>query len=384
MNKKKQLSQYYTPAPVASFLAQRALSHLHRPPSNVLELAAGDGQLLAGLVEFVPDCKATAVDLDSENVSYLKEKYPSFNVIQANALDDIEVIQNKGFDLGLANPPFISFVQVTPHIKKLLSEILNISISEKEKIRSEIVFICQYLKLIKEDGVLSIIIPSSIISGSRTKSFRSSLIKSFKIVEVIYIDGFDFFGTEAETFIMTIKKSKPEKEIPIITKNINSKNEIKKVISTLDAEERIDPKFYLKENSNMDSKLYQFASITRGSITHKSLKELNCNYIHSTNLMNYKKTKNKIPAGNFHIAKSGDILMCRVGKRVIGKAIEYQGGDIIYSDCIYRIRFNCEDKKSSFISFINSELGKNEISRISKGVCSKYITISDLKNLNFG
>lgn len=383
MNKKKQFYQYYTPSSVASFLAQRALSHLNFPPSNVLELAAGDGKLLAGLVEIMPDCNATAIDLDSENVSYLKEKYSGFNVIQANALNDIKALQNTDFDLGLANPPFISFVQVTPYIKSLLTDILNINIDKKQKIRSEIVFICQYLKLIKENGVLSIIIPSSIISGSRTKFFRSALIKTYEIIEVIYINEFDFFGTEAETFIMTIRKSKPKKEIKIITKNINSKKEIEKKISTIDAEERMDPKFYSKKTSKNNFILSNFASIKRGSITHQKLKELDYEYIHSTNLMKEKKAKNEIPSGNFHTAKRGDILMCRVGKRIIGRAIEYRGEEILYSDCIYRIRFNCEEKKKKFINFMNSEAGKKEISRISKGVCSKYITISDLKNLNF-
>jgi predicted RNA methylase len=387
MNKKKQFAQYFTPSSLASILVTRAMSFLASPPKNVLELAAGDGQLLISLLEIAPASTACAVDIDIDNIHSLKSKHPSFECIHFDALSEYLPIPKASFELALANPPFISDVTIDSYKQEIISKHLNINTKIGDKIRSEIIFICKYLEHLQDEKILSIILPSSLISGDRHQFFRSALLSNYKILEIYQVIDCDFVDTEADTYIITICNSKNiSDKIPL--KTINNKGE---VINELEIEklkiiDRMDPKYHLSTNNKGSTKLGDVASIKRGSSTHKELKSNEYNYIHTTNFNNNNifsnKSQNSIET-NKDTIKNGDVIICRVGKRIVGKTIEYKGPEVLFSDCIYRVRFSNNKHKVNFLKFVKSEAGKNEFMRLSKGVCSKYLTIGDMKNIKF-
>ncbi|ENC6723849.1 N-6 DNA methylase [Vibrio harveyi] len=384
MNKKKYFAQYYTPEALADILALRAYTASNESVENVLELAAGDGQLLKSFLSVSPSSLGTAIDIDPDNVEGLINLSASITSIHADAMTENLFAQTNSFDLGLANPPFLSDISIDEYKKKLLKEHLNLDFSVGEKVRSEYIFLCQYLRYLRDDGVLSIILPATIVSGSRCEKFRTALLTHYEIIEIYQVVDSSFGGTEAETFVLTIRKSKPSRNLTSLKKlqpngRIVSEIEVSSEALAL----RMDPNYFLLPTAERNTRLDDAATITRGNITHKELKENYSNYVHTTNFDDIPAINSVSVSQARHVLKKGDVIMCRVGTRVLGKTKEFQGNDVIFSDCIYRIRFNNDQDKKAFLSYIKTQQGQTALSRLSKGVCSKYITISELKSFRF-
>ncbi|EOD5329048.1 N-6 DNA methylase [Vibrio parahaemolyticus] len=384
MNKKKHFAQYYTPKVVADILAFRAYTASSLTVESVLELAAGDGQLLASLLSISPSSKATAIDIDPENIDMLKSKRPFLEAIHSDAMTDNIFGDDRCFEMGLANPPFLAGVTIDEYKRKLLIEYLKMECSIGDKVRSEYVFVCQYLRFLKEDGILSIILPATIISGSRCESFRKAILHCYKIVEIYQVVDCGFNDTEAETFVLTLKKTPPN-ESDISLKKISPKGEVLSDIKIKRSSlvHRMDPNYFSKSDIQKKKKLGDIATITRGNITHKELRENFPAYIHTTNFTDFSITLPTRKTHNKHTLVKGDVIMCRVGKRIVGKTREFLGEEVVFSDCIYRLRFNKVSDKKRFLNFAATKRGENELRRLSKGVCSRYITISELRELCF-
>ncbi|MBE3875600.1 class I SAM-dependent methyltransferase [Vibrio parahaemolyticus] len=140
MNKKKHFAQYYTPKAVADILALRAYSASQLSVENVLELAAGDGQLLKSLLSASPSSKGTAIDIDPDNIRELSNLSASIEPIHANAMSEKIFAKTRLFELGLANPPFLSDVFIDEYKRGLLLEYLKLDFSIGDKVRSEYIF----------------------------------------------------------------------------------------------------------------------------------------------------------------------------------------------------------------------------------------------------
>lgn len=380
MKKKNILAQYYTPEDVADRVVTKALE-MGLKPKTVLELAAGEGHLLIALTQNVDNCNVYAVDIDSTNTKLIKNSHPNWNVYNKDATSSLSFLDGIEFDLALGNPPFLKTIIVDKYIRELLFKTLGITLKIGSKTRAEIVFICQYINKLNINGILAIILPDSIASGYRMEKFREAIINKYNIIDVVEISKPSFKSTEAKTHVLYLKKSKLVNNNKIkITSNFSS--ELFFYIDKFDAIKRLDYSYYNNKETRSDIRLGDIAKISRGKNTHKSLKSTYSNYIHSTTF-NSNFTNDETYENENEILISGDVIMCRVGTRVVGKTREYNGYPVPYSDCIYRIRFYDNDKKSLFLKYLKSEQGQRHINSISRGVCSRYITKFDLENLIF-
>lgn len=382
MNKKNTLGQFYTPYNIAEHLASKSLEYI-TTPRNVLELAAGEGQLLNALEKLYSSFDVYAIDLDPKNISFMSKNHPNWNVFNADSTKEIDCLGQTAFDLALGNPPFMMHVCVSQYIHSLLKEVLGIHLKVGEKTRAEYIFICQYLKLLKEGGLLTIIVPDSILSGARSSSFRKALLNNFEILCVEEIESSSFSLTEAKTHILYIRRGKG-KDIKSLKINSIEQRDEEIVISLAQAINRMDFSFYSKNRlqPKHNRVLCRHASITRGKHTHKELKSKYKNFIHSTSFdidFNYSKSQ----FSKNDLLSDGDLIMCRVGTRVVGKLREYKGQPVPFSDCIYRIRFYDYTSKLDFLNLYQSNHGKQVLEASTRGVCSRYITKKDLSAFLF-
>ena len=123
--------------------------------------------------------------------------------------------------------------------------------------------------------------------------------------------------------------------------------------------------------------------IKRGKFSYKELRESDVPFFHS---VHFKENGVKIcfetavskRLQNF-TANKGDILMCRVGKRVVGKVVLIKSGSVVYSDCIYKITVPKSFRQILLESFLSDE-GKTWLKAFAHGVCSQVISKSDLEN----
>ncbi len=385
MNKRTILGQYYTPDAIAQLVVSKALS-LEISPNRVIELAAGRGHLLSALMQHSGSFSVFAVDIDESNIQYLDSTFTGVTTFHADATKPLDFLDAITFDLGLGNPPFLANNIVDSYTHKLLLDSFGLNYSIGSKTRSEYIFIAQYLNLIKPKGMLAIIVPETIISGVKAIDFRRSLTEKYNVIEVLELSANLFSNTEAKTYVLFIKNEMPQGNT-IKLSNCNKNSVIESIDVGVDRTVlRMDYNYHFLnsyDRSNCNKvKLSDFATITRGKYTHKELKSSRRKYTHSTNFnINHKRVHCK--KNDLDDIQYGDLIMCRVGTRVVGNVREYTGGNVVYSDCIYRIRFSRIDIKDKFMNYVKSEVGYNSIKAITRGVCSRYITKQDLENFEF-
>jgi adenine-specific DNA-methyltransferase len=384
MNKKTALGQFYTPNFIAKTIVSLALE-LIPAPDNAIELAAGEGHLLLALLEHSPLCKVVAIDIDAYNVALLKAKKPEIFVLEADATSPLEAIEGKKFELALGNPPFLANIVVNSYIQNIILKNLNIQVSIGQNIRAEYVFLCQYLNLLADDGLLAIILPETVVSGVRAKDFRKGLLNTWWVEEIFEIDGSPFSLTEAKTHVLFVRNRK-DKNNNIKVSRIISTGE---VVSTKQVEysmlyERMDFSFLSTLGMSQGGKrLGDYAKVFRGKKTHKNLREQGLPFKHTNNLMKEERFFLFNTDHHDDLAMVGDILMCRVGARVAGKAVLFNGQPIEISDCLYSIRFVELSVRDEFLTYLNSDAGVSQIKSLLRGVCSRYITKEDILNFRF-
>ena len=125
------------------------------------------------------------------------------------------------------------------------------------------------------------------------------------------------------------------------------------------------------------------AVIKRGKFSYKELRQSKLSFFHS---VHFKENDVNIcfdkPVANKHnnySANEGDILMCRVGKRVVGKVAMVKFGRVVISDCIYKITVP-KRYRQVLMKSLQSEEGKAWLHAFAHGVCSQVISKSDLEN----
>lgn len=119
-----------------------------------------------------------------------------------------QVMQEKGFDVVIGNPPYIRIQGFSEEDKKYLKDYY---ISAKRKFDTYILFIERALKLLKEGGYFGFIIPNKFTQTKYGEAIKDYILKNYRILT--YIDFGDLKVFEDVTTypcILIIQKSKAE------------------------------------------------------------------------------------------------------------------------------------------------------------------------------
>ncbi|MDI6459381.1 N-6 DNA methylase [Cronobacter malonaticus] len=359
------------------FYTQKGISQLlislfeHEDPVTCLELSAGEGALLDSASLKFPLMEITAFDIDPKNVELLRSKYPNAHIhcMDSTSHEIHDTLKDVQFDIALCNPPF-NTINNTIQFQTIVEDIFKKTISTK-KIRSEIVFLAINLLYLKEGGELAIILPDLFYSSPSYNWLRNALVNGFTIKSIIECEHRSFLKTEAKTYIFHIKKVK-EKLHKIAFFKYENGNGIQKCDILPSSLERIELKPSTVKN--------EYYSAFRGRLSGKDCKNSGYPYFHtnSFNQLTYAKVCNIF--GENIIAKRGDVLIARVGSRVIGKHEIFQGDGAIISDCIFCIRFNDDVFKDFFLDYWMKN--KNVwLKENIKGTCAKHISLVSIRTL---
>jgi hypothetical protein len=378
---KKAFSQYYTVRNISDFLLS-SLPKLDKKKPKVIDLSMGEGSLLISANKYYPTAELYGCDIDKSNVDLVNNL--SGIKINAFCIDSTlpqlqSLLSSNKYDLVVGNPPFKQILN-SESIKNLF-ESQGIGITNKT-IPAEIVFLLIGLKYLKEGGIISYILPDGVLTNNKHKKFREWLCINYTVLNIIQLCKDDFEHTEAQTHIINIQK-KPGKNRKISLSRIGDK--AKKIqISSTNFINRADYSFYSKVELITETKLKDLdIVIGRGKHTHKTLKNSGLPYAHSTNLKKSMKglTVRLSKGYNYSYAKKGDILIARVGTRVIGKIGTVAQGLLPYSDCLINISPLSQSTRKRILKTLESDAGKSWLASISKGVGARHITLSDIKNL---
>ncbi|MCK5459642.1 N-6 DNA methylase, partial [Candidatus Parcubacteria bacterium] len=228
--KKSQSGSYYTP----SNIVDEIISEYIKKDLKVLDPCCGTGQFLLAFADIIKDpSKIYGVDIDEIAVRIarinllIKYKNRDFapNIVCKNTLFEIgnydlfslndENIRN--FDVVATNPPW------GMHFSKQDTEILKKIYPQISSFESFSYFLKKGIDLLKDDGILSFILPESILNVKTHKDIREIILNNTHIKKIIYLNRV-FKNVFTPVIRLDLEKSvKNDNEIKICKKNKNYK-----------------------------------------------------------------------------------------------------------------------------------------------------------------
>ncbi|MCP4157149.1 MAG: N-6 DNA methylase [bacterium] len=379
------LCRFYTSSIVSNLLVSKFRQH---SPGRVLDMGVGGGSLLKAAYERWRNADFYAIDLDGNRIlenssSFSFAKFRHIDGLSPSLADKMN-IKIGSIDVAVCNPPYYR-IERTDDMKCVFEESGLSDSKYLKRITSDVVFLAQNLQMLKDGGELGIILPDGIFTGREFEPTRKDLLENHTILGVIQLPDNIFLKTEARTHILLLEKGvQRNADIPLYRSNTYGDLEEVIYITPEEALQRMDYSFYKWKTGQYRQGAFTSleeigAEIKRGRNTRKDLESLGINYFHTTALPDSVK---KIHVKNSDYGKDiktkpGDILLARVGKRCIGRAVMVKSGSIVVTDCIYRIRVSEEFNERVWKSFVSKE-GQDWLKAHAHGVCSRCISKKDL------
>ena len=160
--------------------------------AQILEPSCGCGNFIDAILNDNPNASVDGVDIDKKVFVGLKKKYKYPNVRLFNC-DFLKYNPDRQYDLIIGNPPF------------------NLP-AESPYSNTTDAFVLRSLELLKENGKLIMVLPSTFLRNKQYQEARNIIISNYKIVGLIDSNGFDFLGADVETLVICIQKVKVQKQ----------------------------------------------------------------------------------------------------------------------------------------------------------------------------
>lgn len=183
---------------------------------KIFEPCGGDGVFVAAILSKNEFADIDICELNTESVEVLNQKFfnfPNVNIRQCDTLLDTELKFNSCFggiyDKIIANPPYGAWQDYEKRavLRKMYPELYA-----KE---SYGLFLYRCMELLKEDGILSFIIPDTFLHLHMHKALRRHILSKTQIVELALFPSSFFPGVNfgyANLSIITLRKKNNYKE----------------------------------------------------------------------------------------------------------------------------------------------------------------------------
>jgi type I restriction enzyme M protein len=381
------LGRFYTKSNISDLLVNSLSS---KEPKKILDLGIGNASLTISAYNRWSKAEYFATEIEQSKVDELTHKLSFLKIFQYDNLRpclEPELKNRLGtIDLAICNPPYVKIADVTIY-KDLFHQAECEKFVDIPQINSEIIFFAQNIALLKVGGELGIIVSDSLLTGKNYKIFRQILLSKFDLKSIIQLPDKVFSKTEARTHIVILSKRNSTKNT-VNLYGVDADGELTEKISCFKKNliERMDHQFHkidLSIYTNQQTLSELNSKISRGKYTHKRLKELGEPYIHSNNILN-SEFQESVTSNEPHsinaFALKGDIVICRVGKRCLGRVAQVTVNKVLISDCICKITVDKKYQNKVFKA-LKSEYGIKWINKYAHGVCAQVISKSDLMTL---
>ena len=385
-------SQYFTETLLAESLIKLIPTE---SVGRILDLGIGNGSLSLAAKRRWSNSVVDAVDIDQDIcLRYETSEYQDINVKYGDvlSLEGTKHLIEGDYDLGLCNPPFFKIKKNNDYDEFFIQANLT-GLSTLKNLSADVVFIAQNIKFIRPGGILMAIIPDGLLTRHDYLPFRETLVNNVQITQVIQFPDKAFLRTEARTHVLFITKTMPNMDMVPISLMKEDGTIVDTIrVSRNNLLNRMDYS-YLKWQTSMIGRTVKEKSIffvpdfkiSRGSLSYKDLRKANTKYLHSNSFSDHEEiivdetAKGYIGDTGKCMAREGNFVLCRVGKRCVGKVAYIKQGAITLSDCVYKIEI-----AKPYIEIMRSILFSSSfidwVQHSSHGVCSKVISKCDLEN----
>lgn len=346
-------SKYYTPPTIANLL----INELDvSTPQKAVDICCGSCNLLNAVKNRWKSVELIGVDVEDHPM-------PGVNFINDDgrkyATDHLHE-----FDLVVANPPF-DFLQAKNEFPELYQGLFkNLYCS-----RLEVEMLLANLLMLKDGGILLVILPSSIVEAGSYQKLRILLSKYFYIKSIIKLADDTFGSAKIRSYALIIQNCINKRDATRLGYTEYNVDGPTVIYGNSVVREKMEKGLWTEFDENKtDLKLFDFR---RGTISSASFQNSGKTILHTARSgavwrPSIRFIPETLEATVF--AENGDILVSRVGKSA-GQWCVYYGDRVPISDCLYRLK----DPNGDILNKITGKYYNREL----KGVATRYITMSD-------
>ncbi|MEJ8307987.1 N-6 DNA methylase [Agrobacterium larrymoorei] len=351
---------------------------------SIVDLGCGSGSLTVPASLRWPDAEITTVDIDGDCEICRSDLLPTsrHQHLQMNVLTpDLRTRLPADFDLALCNPPFIKLPWIPWYAQIVEGTPFEKLVESKSLVSAEVMFIAQNIELLKERGLLALILPDTLVSGLKSREFRKTLLENFGIDAVVQLPRGSFSKTEARSFLLVVRKLKSkEPTVPLYNYDAVTGKSDAIIISKAEGVHRLDYRYYTNSPREKSARTLSDigAVVNRGNITAASARDRGVKVFHTTDfasdLLNFDEAEQALGC---EAATAGDILLARVGRSLHLKVAKIVSGSVLVTDCVYIIR-TPKTYQDAVFRRLRSDEGAMKLKNLSRGVGAAHLPKSEL------
>jgi adenine-specific DNA methylase len=191
---------YYTPVPIARFLA----SWVSPAGPRLLEPSCGDGQILAHLPD-EPD--SVGIELDEDEALKAESRGEHRRVIARDFFDWFATDQHGRWDGVAGNPPFIRFQNWTEPTRGSAFDVMRGTGMRPTKLTNAWVpFVVASTLALRPGGRLGLVIPAEVLQVTYAGQLRAFLVDEFEELTVVSFKRLIFDGILQEVVLLLGKR----------------------------------------------------------------------------------------------------------------------------------------------------------------------------------
>lgn len=378
-------------------------------PKLVVELGSGLGSLCLAAADRWSEAQLVTVDVDSQTQESLNPRLLRHSHFIHDALDE-KLSDKIGLKLGTAdvavcNPPYIRPRWRSDFGKILEDAGLSGTLTSIHDAGADLLFLAQNLRLLRRNGKLGLILPDGLVTAERFRGVRHALLRQHMIEQVIQLPRRVFKDTEAQTYLVVLSKMSGETQHVTLRQMKHDGNVSDSVEVPQDlAAKRLDYSYHARQRIQSSSNSLKaisvgevVAEVIRGTICSSAIAQFPVRVFHLTDFsqpsdeqivrivpkhFTLGKRAAKIAMNNARLAQPGDILLARVGRKLENRLALVVHGPCVISDCIFALRTSDEYRERLY-QFFDSEMGRNALAASARGVAARFISKSDLSEIQF-
>src|SRR6266699_3689719 len=208
---------YYTPKPIADFLARWAIQ---TPTTKVLEPSCGDGILLESAIETLISLGAEnttiknlvqGIELDPQEAQKASERIYELNDLPLAQIDigdfftycQTYLFEDRLFDAIIGNPPFIRYQNFPEHQRAMAFYLMQrAGLHPNRLTNSWVPFLVAATLLLKKTGRLAMVIPAELLQVNYAAELRYFLSNYYSYLTLITFKKLVFDGIQQEVVLL--------------------------------------------------------------------------------------------------------------------------------------------------------------------------------------
>lgn len=221
MSKRKNTGSFYTPILLSNFIVKYLKdNHLKDNLLSILEPSVGDGSFIEAFInqyssKNIKDLTILDINKDELTKALLKAKESNIfeNILFENKdFLDFALLNKSKYSLIIGNPPYIKSTLLSKEqITKCQKIHSHNQLSDKKINNIWTSFLLGGCSSLKEDGILSFVLPTDLLQVKYSEEIRKYLVDNFERIEIFTLDRFIFSDIEQHTMILFLYKKSNEK-----------------------------------------------------------------------------------------------------------------------------------------------------------------------------